>query len=121
MPTYKHIVSFATAMALAGAVFGYRAIAADDENPAAESKPAVATPPAADSKDSPPDLQKIIERLNRVERELVELRIKSGKIPDDKKDQRVITLLDTPYLGSAFYGSPTNQRFFTAKLSLVNL
>src|SRR5262249_21075389 len=55
------------------------------------------------------------------ERELVELRIKSGKIPEDKKDQRVITLLDTPYLGSAYYGSPTSLRFFAAKLTIVNL
>ena len=62
--------------------------------------------------------KQILERLNRVERELLELRIKSGKVPQDKKDQRIITLLDTPYLGSVFYGSPTNLRFFVAKLTV---
>lgn len=68
-----------------------------------------------------PDLQKILERLNKVEKELLDLRIKSGKVPADKKDQRIITLLETPYLGSVYYGSPTNQRFLAVKLMVVNL
>ncbi len=99
-------------------------IAADNERPDDAQQQSAEQPApqaSAENNESPPDLKAILERLNRLERELVELRIKSGKIPDDKKDQRIITLLDTPYLGSVYYGSPTNMRFFTAKLTLINL
>ena len=105
----KHFLS----LALVAALFGYpsapRLAFADDEKPPSDRNEAV------------PDLKQVLDRLNRLERELVELRIKSGKIPEDKKDQRIITLLDTPYLGSVYYGSPTNLRFFAAKLTVVNL
>src|SRR5260221_9208711 len=67
------------------------------------------------------DLKSILERLKGRNRELVELRIKTGKNPEDARDRKIIALLEMPYLGSAFYGSPTNQRFFAVKLTLVNL
>lgn len=66
-------------------------------------------------------LQKVLERLDKVERELLDLRIKSGKVPADRNDQRVLTLIETPYLGSAYYGAPANQRFLALKVMLVNL
>ncbi|MSR56750.1 MAG: hypothetical protein EXS05_03645 [Planctomycetaceae bacterium] len=66
-------------------------------------------------------LEKILERLGRLEKELLELRIKSGKVPADKDEQRILTLLETPFLGSAYYGSNTNPRFMAVKLMLVNL
>jgi tetratricopeptide (TPR) repeat protein len=66
-------------------------------------------------------VQQILERLDKVERELLQLRIKSGKIPADKSEQRILTLIETPYLGSVYTGSPNNQRFLAIKLVIVNL
>src|SRR5262245_20389828 len=119
-------LAFLTMLLAFGGLFPARGRAqADEEKPADSSaKEEAAQPQATDpasGKEATPDLKQILERLNRVERELLELRIKSGKVPQDKKDQRIITLLDTPYLGSVFYGSPTNLRFFVAKLTVVNL
>jgi HEAT repeat protein len=113
MPTFTRIVLLAAVAACSGLCWGPRGVFADDQKPAAVGP--------ASAKDAQPDLKQILERLNQVERELLELRIKSGRVPVDKKDQRIITLLDTCYLGSVFYGSPTNMRFFTAKLTIVNL
>ena len=50
--------------------------------------------------------------------ELLELRIRSGKVPADKSEQRILSLVETPYLGSVHYGSSTNQRFLAVKLLL---
>ncbi len=123
MPAFRESVIFATALAFVAFLSGHSRGIADEEEPAEPAKPAPAraNPSDTSSKDSQPDLTQVLERLNRLERELLELRIKSGKVPQDKKDQRVITLMDTPYLGSVFFGSPTNQRFFAARLTLVNL
>src|SRR5258708_18125233 len=115
MLTLKRFALFAAAATCVAFVSGQSRGLADDEK---------TSPPAKDEaagKESAPDLTQILERLNRLERELVELRIKSGKIPGNKKDQQIITLVDTPYLGSVYYGSPTNLRFFAAKLTLINL
>jgi HEAT repeat protein len=111
------------AMLLAFVGFLPARAAADDEKPADSAAKEETPKPGSSDPDSgkQPDLKQILERLNRVERELLELRIKSGKVPQDKKDQRIITLLDTPFLGSVYYGSPTNLRFFVAKLTIVNL
>jgi tetratricopeptide (TPR) repeat protein len=114
------------AVAAAGLTLAAGSPAWADE-PQSDQSAAEAPRPAASGKDSSgdkgaaPDLQQILERLNRLERELVELRIKSGKIPEEKKDQRIITLIDTPYLGSTYYGSPTSVRFFAARLTVINL
>ncbi len=67
------------------------------------------------------ELKMIAERLKGADREALEQRIKTGKVADDTRNHRIIALLEMPYLGSAYYGSPTNQRFFAAKLTLVNL
>jgi hypothetical protein len=69
----------------------------------------------------PKDIQTLIERLERLEREVIDLRTKAGQVPVDKKDQRIITLLETPYLGSPGYWSSQQPRIFVAKLGLVNL
>lgn len=113
---------FAAALALFGFAGTSRGFSQEKlPPPAGKANTAQPAPEAPAEKDQGPDLKALLERLNRLEREVVELRIKSGKIPEDKKDQRVITLLDTPYLGSAFFGSPTNLRYLAAKLTLVNL
>jgi len=128
MPTFKRVVFAAAMLALGGFVSGTPGSVADDEKPASQPGKEVADQPATtapadekEGKEPAADLKQILERLNRLERELLELRIKSGKIPENKKDQRIITLVDTPYLGSVFFGSPTNMRFFAARLTLINL
>ena len=120
----KQILSLALAAVVSGVPSITLPLSAEDGKtpPAVRGEAAEATtrePLAAG--ELQPDLKQVLERLNRLERELVELRIKSGKVPEDRKDQRVIPLLDTPYLGSVYYGSPTNLRFFAAKLTMVNL
>src|SRR5262245_56323061 len=107
MPVSRRFVLAATALAFVGYVWGQPRSIADDEKPStAEERAAAPSAPIDDAaqKESQPDLKQILERLNRLERELLELRIKSGKIPEDKKDQRIISLVDTPYLGSVFFG-----------------
>ncbi|HEY3964487.1 MAG TPA: HEAT repeat domain-containing protein [Planctomycetaceae bacterium] len=89
--------------------------AAEDDPPAAGQKTEVA------AQDSIVDLKHILGRLNRADRELVEEQAKSGKLPVNPRDQRVIPALDSPFLGSEYYGSNTNPRFFVARLTLVNL
>jgi HEAT repeat protein len=66
-------------------------------------------------------LESLLERVNKLEKELLELRVKTGKIPADKNDQRILTLIETPFLGSVYGGSNTNLRFLALKLLLVNL
>lgn len=82
---------------------------------AAQDKP---TPQATNDGPIPKD---VLERIERLEREVIELRTKTGQVPADKKDQRVITLLETPYLGSPGYWSGQQPRVFIVKLGLVNL
>lgn len=72
-------------------------------------------------KPAEPSVEQILERLGKVEKELLQLRIKSGAVPADKNEQRILTLIETPYLGNLQYGSAMNQRFVALKLMLVNL
>jgi HEAT repeat protein len=85
---------------------------------AQESKPNAA---GGDSAAQTPTIQQLLDRLSKVERELEALKRKPGEIPADPKGQRILVMLETPYIGSIYYGSPTNTRFFAAKLLLVNL
>lgn len=63
----------------------------------------------------------MLKRLSRIEKELLELRIQAGRVPDDRHDQRLLTLLETPYLGMVQFGAVNGQRFFAARLLAVNL
>ncbi|MEO1999095.1 MAG: hypothetical protein ABGZ17_27945, partial [Planctomycetaceae bacterium] len=58
-------------------------------------------------------------RLEKVENELK--RLKGASIPENVKDQRVVLLVETPFLGSTSYGSTNATRFLVAKLIVVNL
>lgn len=77
--------------------------------------------PPSSEKSAEAQLRQVLERLGKVEKELLDLRIKTGKVPGDKNEQRILALIETPYLGSAYYGAPGNQRFMALKLMLVNL
>jgi len=81
-----------------------------------------ATPAVAQEADSSAELKQVLERLLRVENELAQLKqAKPREIPADPKEQRVVLLMESPYLGSNYYGGPQGKRFLAAKLLLVNL
>ena len=76
--------------------------------------------PTADA----PLLNELRERLLRLEQELNALKKNQRPtIPADKSQQRVVMMLESPYLGR-YYNRSTNSRhsrFFVGKLNLVNL
>src|SRR5262249_25261275 len=87
--------------------------------PAAPPKPGNPSGARTTTDAANPSLQQVLERLSKVERELDTLK-KGGKVPLDKKDQRLIVGLESPYLGSPYY-SQTNPRAFAARLLFINL
>ncbi|HVV99584.1 MAG TPA: HEAT repeat domain-containing protein [Planctomycetaceae bacterium] len=81
-----------------------------------------ATAHAADPELTPEEFKQVLERLSKVEKELAALKQqKPGEIPADPKQQRVLLLLETPYLGGAYYGAPNGPRFLAARLLVVNM
>ncbi len=66
-------------------------------------------------------LKKLIERLEAVEGELARLKAKQGIVEQDRKNQRVLALLEAPYLGTRQYGSRNGSRFFATRVMFVNL
>lgn len=96
--------------------------------------PATSEPPAAASSPTDPqrpvapavngasqELEQLSQRLERVERALMELRTRDGRIPANVKDQTVLTLLESPYLGATFFGRANGVRFFVGRLLVINL
>ncbi len=76
--------------------------------------------------DKPSALESIVERVRRLERELEALKkTQRREIPDDPQAQRIVPMLETPFLGRYYiYSGPRNSRnsrYFLAKLTLVNL
>lgn len=67
------------------------------------------------------DLPKLLERFSGRDKELLDQRIKSGKVSEDPAGQRLLTLIDFAHLGSPYYGSPTNKRFVAVRLAAINL
>ena len=104
---------------LACLVLGLSASGARGAQP--QSEPPVAE--RAQALDGPQGelLNRVLDRLDHVERELKRLRAKDRAIPADKTDQRVFALLENPYLGADMYGTPNGSRFFVARLVFVNL
>jgi tetratricopeptide (TPR) repeat protein len=68
-----------------------------------------------------PELAEVLDRLRQVEREVVELKAKQGAVADAPREQKVFAFVESVHLGSVFVGSPTNPRYFAAKVMLVNL
>lgn len=66
------------------------------------------------------ELRDLRERVNRLETELQRLKISQGQA-DPGGPQRVVLLLETPYLGSTSYRPTAESRYFAAKLIVVNL
>jgi HEAT repeat protein len=94
-----------------------RILSADDREPATVRPDKTAKP----EKTPPADLKPILDRLVPADRQLVERFRETGKVPEEARDQRVVTTLELSVLGSAFAGSPTNPRFLAVKLTAVNL
>ena len=65
-------------------------------------------------------IRELLQRLERVETELGKIKAAKGQLPAEKKDQKLLILLETPYLGTHYYGGP-NGRFFAARLIFINL
>lgn len=68
-----------------------------------------------------PTVDDLLQRLSKLEKDVVELRTRHNAVPTDPKEQKLITLLDSPTLQTLYTGSPQNTRYFAARLMLVNL
>jgi HEAT repeat protein len=90
---------------------------AEAESSSAAASSAAPAPPAGDDENS---IQAILERLNRVERELDRLRAEKGQVPADRQDQKVVTVIEHMHLGMSYYGTG-GVRYFAAHLIFVNL
>jgi len=75
-----------------------------------------------DEKPAGPNLlRQLIKRVEKLEGELKRLKSQQGVIPADEKDRKIITLLETTYLGANQYGSNRTKRFFATRLIFVNM
>jgi len=69
-------------------------------------------------------LQELRERLQKLEQEIESLKQeRKPVIPQDEKEQRIVAMLETPYLGRYYDRGSNNRyaRYFVAKLNLINL
>lgn len=96
------IVSRTVCLAFFAALFGSLANAQDD---------------TAKSDDV---LKKVLQRLDKVETELQELKGKNG-IKIDPANAKLVIGLSEPYLGSQYVGSTNEIRFFAVRTTLINL
>lgn len=115
------------AMAALGTMASGRLASAQEppSRPPVESKPAAsgeAEKKPGSELPSPQDRQirELMQRLEKVEAQLGKLNAARGQLPAEKKDQKLHTLLEIPYLGTHFYGGP-NGRYFAARLIFINL
>lgn len=61
-----------------------------------------------------------MQRLEKVEQELARLRAERGELPANSAAHKVLTMLETPFLGQTYYGS-TGGRYFATKVLFINL
>jgi HEAT repeat protein len=66
------------------------------------------------------DLKNVLERLEKVEKELQELK-QTGKVSLKPEDHRLVTVLSEPNLGVYYAGQPTEVRWFAVRVTLINL
>lgn len=67
-------------------------------------------------------LDELRKRIQQLEVELQRMKISSGQgVSLDPKNQRVLLLVESPFLGSLGYSSNGQNRFLAAKLIMVNL
>ncbi|MEX2288564.1 MAG: HEAT repeat domain-containing protein, partial [Planctomycetaceae bacterium] len=86
----------------------------------AVGSPAFAQPDQ--TKPANPLIEGLLQRLEKVEAELARLRTQKHVVPTDPKDQKILMMLETPYLGPSQYGRDNNEsRFLAAKLIFINL
>jgi len=68
-----------------------------------------------------PLLKNLADRLAHVEDELARLKKNRGGQPEQAGEGQLVTLVESPYLGSTYQGASHGVRFFAARLVLVNL
>ena len=61
------------------------------------------------------------QRIDTLEREVRQLQDDKRSIPADKEKQRLLGSVESPFLGSSYYGVRGGSFYFAAELSLVNL
>lgn len=66
-------------------------------------------------------IEQLLQRLNKVESELAQLKSEKHVVPADPKDQKVVALLETPYFGQFNYGGDGESRYFAARVIYINL
>lgn len=80
--------------------------------------------PAADavaqSKPQKSEIEALRKRIEKLEADIARIKGQGGRVPANRKEQKILTLLETPYLGTTYYTSP-NKRFFAARILFVNL
>lgn len=76
--------------------------------------------PASVAAQDETDLKNVLERLEKVERELKELK-QTGKVSLKPEDHRLVTVLSEPNLGVYYPNQPTEVRWFAVRVTLINL
>ena len=76
----------------------------------------------ASAQDDSESIEELRQRLKQVELELQKLKISGGlSVPDDPKSQKLLMLVENPFIGSLGYSSNGQNRFLVGKLIVVNL
>ena len=65
-------------------------------------------------------IENLLKRVENLEKQLKKLKGGAKIVPTDKKNQKVLPLLESMHYGPTYYSS-SGPRFFAAKLILVNL
>ena len=107
-------------------LFGAAAAHAADDPPPSEKKAEGANNSDASAnnsaeKEAAAELQRIIGRLPPRDREAVERKNETGRIPAEAEEQRIVGVVDSSYIGHDFYGGNGQPRFYVARLTLFNL
>eukprot|EP00913_Durusdinium_trenchii_P023359 g21937.t1 len=79
----------------------------------------VEAPPKSSTAQSK-EIETLRKRIEKLEADIAKIKGNGKKVPGNAKQQKVLTLLETPYLGTSYYSSP-NKRFFVARVLFVNL
>jgi HEAT repeat protein len=76
--------------------------------------------PASVSAQDESDIKNVLKRLEKVEKELQELK-RTGKVSLKPEDHKLVTVLSEPNLGVYYAGQPTEVRWFAVRVTLINL
>ncbi|HUG90111.1 MAG TPA: HEAT repeat domain-containing protein [Planctomycetaceae bacterium] len=86
--------------------------------PSGASESPVRAPRPKKDPDSVPGL---LERLDDVHRELIRLKVRPAPLVPAEKQPQLHVILETPFAGANYYGSPNSIHYFACRLRFVNL